>query len=234
MMAKTDRPDLTQIMRELEALGSPRNVEGMARFGITSKNAFGAPTPAIRKLGRRLGRNHDMALRLWGTGNLDARALATLVDDPRKVSARQMEEWVKDFDNWATCDGCCGNLFDKTPFAYTKAMEWSEREEEFVKRAAFTLMATLTVHDKKAVDDRFLAFLPVIAREAHDGRNYVKKSVNWALRQIGKRSQSLNIAAVKVAKRLEEGDSPAERWVAADALRELLSPAVMRRLESRR
>jgi 3-methyladenine DNA glycosylase AlkD len=189
--------------------------------------------PQIRKLGRRLGRSHLLAADLWATGNFESRVLASLVDDPRLVTAAQMESWVREFDNWAICDGCCSNLFEHTPWAYDKAMEWSGREEEFVKRAGFSLMAALTVHDKKTSDDRFLAFLPAIIREADDDRNFVRKAINWALRQIGKRNLRLNSSAVEVAELLKTRDSPSARWIGADALRELTRDAVRSRLKAR-
>jgi len=233
MSAKPTPGKVTTILRELKSKGDTRNVEGMARFGIRSSNAFGVPTPEIHKLGKRLGRDHALAADLWATRNLEARMLASLLDDPRKVTAGQMESWVREFDNWAICDGCCFNLFDKTPFAYEKALEWSGSNEKFVKRAGFSLMAALAVHDKKADDARFLAFLPAILREADDKRNFVKKAVNWAVRQIGKRNLKLNLAAIEVAEELKGRDSSAARWVAADAIRELKSDAVMTRLERR-
>ena len=236
MVALPSKPvprDVVGILRELKSKGDLRNAEGMARFGIKSSNVYGVPTPEIRNVGKRLGRDHALAADLWATGNLEARTLASLVDDPQKVSASQMERWVREFDNWAICDGCCFNLFDKTPFAYDKALEWSSRDEEFVKRAGFALMAALALHDKTADDLRFLAFLPAILEEADDGRNFVKKAINWALRQIGKRDLKLNRAAVEVAEELKGRDSAAARWVAADALRELTSDAVMTRLERR-
>jgi 3-methyladenine DNA glycosylase AlkD len=222
------------ILQELKSKGDPRNVEGMARFGIKSSDTFGVPTPEIRRLGKRLGKDHSLAAKLWATGNLEARTLASLVDDPKKVTVRQMESWAGEFDSWAICDGCCFNLFDKTPFAYDKAIEWSGRQEEFVKRAGFALMAGLALHDKKADDLRFLQFLPAILEQADDERNFVKKAINWALRQIGKRDLKLNRAAVGIAEELKRRDSKAARWVAADAIRELTSDAVMTRLERRR
>lgn len=153
-----------------------------------------------------------------------------MIDEPKMVTVKQMENWVKDFDSWDLCDQCCGDLFDKTEFAYQKAMEWSKRDEEFVKRAGFVLMAKLALHDKKAEDKAFLTFLPIIKRESIDDRNFVKKAVNWALRQIGKRNVDLNIAAVETAKEIQKMDSRSAKWIAADALRELTSEAVQQRL----
>lgn len=224
----------------MKALYNPRNVEGMARYGIVSKNAFGLCMPDIERMKREIGKDHALALRLWDSGIYDARILAALVDEPAKVTEEQMERWAKGFDNWAVCDNACMKLFDRTPFAYRKAMEWSSRKEQFVKRAAFSLMATLTVHDKKAPDKVFLKFLPIIKRESVDERRYVWKAVNWALRQIGKRNPRLNKAAIKAAEEISEMAGrlkPTDKsrrsmsWIAADALRELKSEAVMKRLK---
>jgi len=212
-----------EVMRTLKALGSPENVAGMARFGIVVRNAYGVSAPALKKLAKQIGRDHALAQQLWRSGNHDARGLAALIDDPAVVDAQQMESWVKDFDSWAVVDGACNNLFRKTAFARRKAIEWAEREEEFVKRAGFSLMACLAVHDKGATDARFLRYLAIIKREARDERNFVKKAVNWALRQIGKRNLRLRQAAISTAKQLRHLDSKAARWIAADALRELTS-----------
>jgi 3-methyladenine DNA glycosylase AlkD len=223
----------TSIMRKMKSLANPAAVAGMARFGVTAKKAYGLSTPQLRKLAREVGRDHALAARLWATGILDARGLATLVDDPLQVSEEQMERWVVDFDSWAVCDGACLNLFRWTPRAYRKCFEWSSHPEEFVKRAAFSLMAGLAVSDKAASDQAFLAFLPIIKREAADERNFVKKAVNWALRQIGKRNRRLNRAAIQTAQEIHRLDSPSARWIASDALRELASGAVQKRLKSR-
>jgi 3-methyladenine DNA glycosylase AlkD len=220
-----------QVLKRLKSRSNPAAVRGMARFGITAAKAYGWSTPALKKFVRETGKGHDLAQRLWSTGILEARALAGLIDEKEKVTQRQMEDWARDFDSWAVCDGTCLNLFRYTPFAYKKCREWSERQEEFVKRAAFTLMACLAVSDKAANDRVFLRFLPLIKRQAGDERNYVKKAVNWALRQIGKRNQRLNRAAVKAAQDIHGLNSPSARWIASDALRELRSPAVQRRLK---
>ena len=221
-----------QVLKRLKSKSDPAAVRGMARFGITAAKAYGWSAPALKKFAREIGKDHDLALRLWSTGILEARALAGLIDEKEKVTERQMEDWAKDFDSWAVCDGTCLNLFRYTPFAYKKCWEWSERQEEFVKRAAFALMACLTVSDKAANDRVFLRFLPLIRRQAGDERNYVKKALNWALRQIGKRNPKLNRAAVKAAQELHGLNSPSARWIASDALRELESPAVQRRLKT--
>ncbi|MDH3944308.1 MAG: DNA alkylation repair protein, partial [Anaerolineae bacterium] len=180
------------ILAKLKQMGNPEDAEGMARFGINTEKAYGIRIPALRKLGKEIGRDHELALGLWETGMHEARILASMVDDPEQVTEAQMDAWAGDFNSWDLCDQCCGNLFDKTPFAYDKAVEWSGREEEFVKRAGFAMMAWLAVHNKKTEDGLFEVFLPIIVREAPDERNYVKKAVNWALRQIGKRNLALN------------------------------------------
>ena len=220
-----------EILKKMELAANPANVAGMARFGITAKKVYGMSIPTLKKLAREVGKDHALAQELWVTEVLEARILAGLVDEPNRVSERQMERWVKDFDSWAVCDGTCLNLFRKTPFAHRKVREWSSRPEEFVKRGGFTLMACLAVHDKGAPDGTFVAYLPLIQREAVDERNFVKKAVNWALRQIGKRNRRLNRAALKAAEAIQQLDSRSARWIAADALRELRSQAVRRRLE---
>ena len=221
---------LKQILKTLESQANPAAVRGMARFGITAAKAFGWSTPALKQLAREIGKDHDLAQRLWSTGILEARYLAGLVAERQCVSERLMEDWVKDFDSWAVCDGTCLNLFRYTPLAYEKCREWSGRRQEFVKRAAFALMACLAVSDKAAPDRSFLSLLPLLKREARDERKYVRKAVNWALRQIGKRNPQLNRAAIEIAREIHQLDSPVARWIASDALRELRSPAVQRRL----
>jgi 3-methyladenine DNA glycosylase AlkD len=212
------------IVAHLRELSSRPNIEGQRRFGITPKTEqLGICLPVLRKVARANRDNHELALALWQTGVYDARLLAGFGDDPQQVSRQQMETWVRDFDNWALVDGVCCTLFNRTPFAEEKALAWSKRRAEFVKRAGFVLMAGMAVHRKELPDEVFLAFLPVIAREATDERNFVKKAVNWALRQIGKRNPRLRRAAMAEAKRIKRLDSRAARWIAADALRELLA-----------
>jgi len=224
-----------EILEKLSARLDPRAVEGMARYGIIAKRVYGGwSTPELKRLARGIGRDHALAQKLWDSEIHEARALATLVDDPAQVSARQMEKWAKAFDNWAVCDGACINLFRYTKFAHAKCVAWSSRPEEFVKRAAFALMAGLAVADKAASDQAFLKFLPLIERAAVDERNYVRKAVNWALRQIGKRNKRLNRAARATARRVHGFDSRAARWIASDSLRELQSPQVQRRLARRK
>jgi 3-methyladenine DNA glycosylase AlkD len=202
----------------------------MARFGISTTTALGISVPALRSMARRLGKDHALALALWGSGIHEARILAPMVDEPAKVTEVQMEKWARDFDSWDVCDQCCSNLFARTRFASKKAVEWARQDQEFVKRAGFTLMAALAVHDKKAPDRSFVPFFGLIEKGAADERNFVKKAVNWALRQIGKRNLSLNARALKVAERISKQDGRAARWVASDAMRELRSEAVQKRL----
>lgn len=220
-----------EILDRLRSLGDPRNVEGMARYGIRTKKAFGVSAPQLRQLAKELRKDHDLADLLWRTGVHDARILAALIDDPALVTTKQMDRWAEDFDTWAVCDSACGSLFDKTPYAWDKAVEWIEREEEYVRRAGFVLMAALAVHDKKAPNERFEAFLSLIESHATDERNFVKKAVNWALRQIGKRNLHLNALAIRAGERIRRIDSKAARWIAADALRELTCDKVRQRLK---
>ncbi len=223
----------TTVLEILTASGSSAARDGMERFGIPSHNALGVRIPQLRKLACQIGVDHRLASELWGAGILEGRILAALIADPNRITARQMDVWASQFDSWAVCDACCCNLFDKTSHAYRKAAEWSRRKEEYVKRAAFSLMAGLAAHDRSAPDAEFLRFFPLIKFAAADERNFVKKAVNWALRQIGKRNPKLNIASIRVAESLRKLESPAARWVGADALRELRSAAVQKRLQDR-
>jgi 3-methyladenine DNA glycosylase AlkD len=218
------------VLRELRSHGDPAAVKGMARFGITVRTALGVSVPTLRSMARKLRKDHALALALWESGVHEARILSSMVDDPAKVTEGQMEKWAGDFDSWDVCDQCCSNLFDETKFAFEKATEWAERDQEFVKRAGFVLMAALAVHDKEADDRMFVSFFELIEKGAADERNFVKKAVNWALRQIGKRNINLNAKALRVAERISKQDSPAARWVAMDAIRELRSEAVRKRL----
>ena len=225
--------NVTSAVRALKLLANPRNAVGMARFGVNTAGTLGVSIPALRKMAKGIGTDHPLALALWKTGIHEARLLAGFIGDPRALTERQMESWVRDFDSWDVCDQVCSNLFDRTPVAHQKAMAWSRRREEYVKRAGFVLMAALSVHDKAAADAAFLKFLPVIKREAVDERNFVRKAVNWALRQIGKRNRNLNAAAVRMAGEIKNLDSRAARWIASDALRELRSTKVQSRLNRR-
>jgi len=229
---------ITDILAELETLGSPADVAVMARFAIPTDNAFGIRAPALKKFAKEVKKQtadrHALALELWKTGIYEARAVAFLIDDPKQVTEKQMDTWAEDFDNWATVDGACGYLFCRTPFAYEKAIEWAGKKPEFIKRAGFSLIAYLAVHDKKAPDEKLADFLPLTEKHADDDRNFVKKAVNWSLRQIGKRSFDLNALAIEAANRIKLQGSRSARWIAADALRELTSEDVQRRLDSKR
>jgi len=222
------------IIHRLHEMRSPENVAGMAKFGINPTSALGISIYVLRKMAKEIKPDHALAERLWASGIHEARILAALVDEPKKLTEEQMERWVREFDSWDVCDQVCSNLFDQAPFAYRKAAEWSEREEEFVKRAGFVLMAALSVHDEKAPDEAFFPFFPIIIREATDERNFVKKAVNWALRQIGKRNASLNGRAIAVAEEIRDIHSKTARWIASDTLRELTSEKVRARFEKRR
>lgn len=193
----------------------------MARFGINPKNTLGVSMPFLRSLAKTIGRDRYLAIKLWQSKIHEARILAALIDEHQLVTEKQIESWVKDFDSWDVCDQVCSNLFDKTPFAWVKAVEWSQRKEEFVKRAGFVLMAALAVHDKKVGDKAFLKFFPYLKKEATDPRNFVKKAVNWALRQIGKRSLFLKTKALALCREISKIDSSSARWISGDAQKEL-------------
>ena len=222
--------NVDNIIKRLKSLSNPEAVKGMAKYGINLEKNLGVSIPHLRQIAREIGRNHKLALNLWATGIHDARILAGMIGEPDKVSEKQIEQWICEFDSWDVCDEVCMNLFEKLPLAYKKAVEWSSRNEEFVKRAGFTLMARLAVSDKKAEDEKFIELFPCIKKESADSRNYVKKAVNWALRQIGKRNLNLNKMAVKVGEEIYSLDSKSARWIASDALRELKSEKVLRRL----
>ena len=219
-----------EILSSLRLNGSKKNVEGMARYGIVSPKAFGVSTQHIKALSKRIGTDHALAMRLWKTGWFEARLLAAFVADPAMLTRSLMNRWANDFDNWAVTDGLCLHLFRKTPHAHAQAKIWCERKKEFVKRAGFSMIATLTVHDKKAPDKTFAGYLRIIERHADDERNGVRKAVNWALRQIGKRNPVLYRKAIASAMRLERRTSPAARWVAKDALREFRNPKIRNRV----
>ena len=222
----------SDLIMHLRKKGHPKNVESMKKFGINVENALGVPIPVLRKLARNIGPHHDMAADLWRSDIHEARILAAYIEDPKRVSERQMEEWVADFDSWDLCDQVCSSLFDKTEFAHKKAMEWTSRKEEYVKRAGFVLMACMAVHDKHAKREMFVNFFPVMIRECRDVRNYVKKAINWALRQIGKRSLSLNKEAIEACNQIAKIDSPSAQWIAKNAKWELESEAVQKRLKA--
>jgi 3-methyladenine DNA glycosylase AlkD len=226
-----------EILKQLNKLANSKNVLGMARFGITpTSKILGISIYVLRPMAKEIKKEakdaHKLALELWKTGIHEARMLAVFIDEPKDVIEKQMEEWVKDFDSWDICDQATTSLFDLTPFAYKKAIEWSKRKEEFEKRAGFALMAGLAVHDKKADDKMFFPFFDAIKKESLDERNYVKKAINWALRNIGKfRNENLHNLAVKTANEIKKIDSKAARWIASDALRELNSEKIKERVK---
>jgi 3-methyladenine DNA glycosylase AlkD len=227
---QTGEPRVDQVIAELRRLSSKKTKDGMARYAIPSENAFGVPVGVIRALAKRLGKSHALAEELWKTGHYEARMLATFVDDPARVTPAQMDRWCKDFDSWAICDTACFALFDRTPHALAKVKAWAKSDDEFVKRAAFALLASLTVHGKEVTEAQFVRCLPLVERAAQDERNFVKKAVNWALRSLGKKSPALNVAAIAASERLAQQPGAAPRWVGKNALRELSGPSVQRRL----
>jgi 3-methyladenine DNA glycosylase AlkD len=226
-----------EVINRLKPLGRPEGIAGMERFGIITGASFGIPAPVLKQFAREVKKKavdrHALAQQLWETGIYDARAVAFLIDDPKLVTRMQMDAWAGDFDNWATVDGTGGYLFCWTQFAYEKAVEWAGKKPEYIKRAGFSMMAYLAVHDKKAPDEKLAAFLPLIEKHSDDDRNFVKKAVNWALRQIGKRSVGLNKLAIEAAHRIRLKNTKAARWTAADALRELTSARILNRLRKK-
>ena len=224
---------LDEVLNKLKAKARPDQLEGMARYAIVGEGRLGVSVPEMRKLAKEIGKDHKLALELWKSGIPEARIVAGMIGEPEKMTEPQMENWVKDLNSWDVCDQVCMNLFEKSPLAIKKIHDWSEREEEFVKRAAYALIACLAWHDKTADDEVFIQFLPVIRRGATDERNFVKKAVNWALRNIGKRSPNLNEITLKVAKEIQQMDSKSARWIASDAIRELKSEGVQQRLKKK-
>ncbi len=234
-MQRFSPPLLAQALSLLHAEARPHELPGMAHFGMNvAQPRLGVSVPTLRRLGKQLGRDHALALALWDSGIADAQILASLVAEPARFSAREMDHWAKTMQSWDTCDQACTNAFAASPLAWRKVAAWAARRDEFVRRAAFSLLAALAVHDKAADDAAFIATLPWIEDAATDDRNFVKKAVNWALRNIGKRNAALNVQAIACAQGLRTLDSRAARWVAADALRELQSDAVQTRLAPRR
>src|SRR5579864_1435362 len=231
-VAPDNKPMWTKasVLRELKSLANPKVRAKMEYFGVRVPNAHGISAPVLHALSKRIGKDHSLALELWTTGNHEARILATLIGESEKVSAAEMERWVRDFDSWDVVDAACCYLYAQATPAWRKIAPWSRRRGEFVKRAAFSLMAYLSYKDKAAPDARFVRFLRVIEREAYDDRNFVRKAVNWALRNIGKRNLQLNRGAIRAAERIRRQGSRSARWIAADALRELRSGAVQARL----
>lgn len=223
-----------EIMKRLESMADPDAVKGMARYGINPTNNLGISIYKLRSLAKEIGTDHALSLQLWNSGIHDARLLAVFIADPTKVTGEQMDSWAADFDSWDVCDQACTSLFDITPHAWKKIVEWAERDEEFVRRAAFSIIAGLAVHDKAAKDEQFERLGPIIKKHVIDERNYVKKAVNWALRNIGKRNWTLNKKMIKLAKELQASKSKSARWIANDAIRELTGEKVQRKLDKKK
>ncbi len=222
-----------KIVEKLKSLSNFKAVEGMAKYGITPKKTYGVSIPNLRKIAKEIGVNHELALQLWEMDTRETRILASMIDDPELVTEEQMEEWVKEFDYWEICDQVCLNLFTYTKSAYQKAIEWGGRDEEFVKRAGFALMACLAFKDRKAKDEQFEKFFPIIKRGSTDNRNFVRKAVNWALRQIGKRNLNLNRRAIETAREIQQLDPKSAKWIASDAIKELTSKKIQHRLKKK-
>jgi 3-methyladenine DNA glycosylase AlkD len=213
-------------LQSLREMSTKRDLENLARFGITATNPIGVSMSNIQLLGKRLGRSHELAEALWKTECYEARLLTSFVDEPARVTSAQMDRWCRDFDNWALPDTLCFKLWDQTPHAWAKVAQWGDKRDEFVKRAAFAMIASLAAHDKKAGNDPFIECLPLIERAAVDDRNFVKKGVSWALRALGRRNAVLNDEAVSVSRRLAESDAPAARWIGKGAFKELTQVSV--------
>jgi len=223
-----------EVIKKMKSLENPENVKGMARYGINPRNNLGVSIYKLRPIAKEIGKNHGLAIKLWNSDIHDARLLACFIDDPDKVTSEQMDSWAKDFDSWDICDQACTSLFDLNPLAWKKVFEWAERDEEFVKRGAFSLIAGLSVHDKKTSNKKFEQFFPIIKKHSIDECNYVKKAVNWALRNIGKRNLNLNNKTIELSKNILKIDSKTARWIANDAIRELTSEKVQKRLEKKK
>jgi len=233
-MQRFSPPLLAQTLSLLHAEARPHELPGMAHFGMNvAQPRLGVSVPTLRGLGKQLGRDHALALALWESGIAEAQILASLVAEPARFSAREMDHWAKTMQSWDTCDQTCTNAFAASPLAWRKVAAWAARSDEFVRRAAFALLAALAVHDKAADDAQFMATIPLMEAAADDERNFVKKAVSWALRNVGKRNPALNRAALEGARRIQQQGSRSARWIAADALRELGSDAVQARLLGR-
>jgi 3-methyladenine DNA glycosylase AlkD len=221
---------VAEILAWLERKGTKKNRDGMARYAIVAPKAFGVSMTTMQQLAKRVGRDHELAAALWATGWYEARMLTAFIDEPERVTAAQMDRWARDFDNWAVCDTLCFKLFDRTPHAWKKIEQWSARREEFVKRAAFALLASVALHDKKAADAPFIRSLGLIERASSDERNFVKKGVSWALRSIGARNPTLHKKSIELAQRLAASSDPTARWVGKDTLRDLTRPIVQKKI----
>ena len=234
-MVETKRKTaVADVLAWFERTGSATAAAGLARYGLPTSNAHGISVGALRAYAKKIGRDHDLAMKLWKTGSLDAQLLAAFLGEPERLTAAQMNAWCRDFDNWGTTDTACFALFDQSPLAWTMVAPWVKQKGEFQRRAGFVLMACLAAHDKTAKDAEFLKFMPMIERGAGDERNFAKKGVSWALRHLGHRNAALHEAAVKTANRLSKSDDATERWVGKDALRDLLRPAVMKKVGAKK
>ena len=226
--------DVSRVLAALERAATQRDRDNLARFGITAKKAYGVSIANIQRIAKPLGRNHALATALWKTGWYEARLLTAFIDEPERVTPAQMDRWCRDFDNWGICDTLCFHLFDRTPHAWKKIEQWHDHKGEFVKRAAFALLASVALHDKRAPDQPFVRGLALIERAATDERNFVKKGVSWALRLIGRRNAALHAKALACARRLASSQDATARWIGKDAVRELTGPVVMRKVGQRR
>jgi 3-methyladenine DNA glycosylase AlkD len=224
---------VTEVVASIKRMGSKTVRDGMVRYGLPPDNAFGIPVGKMQKFAKDIGRNHELALALWETGYYEARMIAAFIDDPSLVTPAQMDRWCKDFDNWGIVDTVCFKLFDQSPHAWKKVVQWSKNREEFQKRAAFALLASLSGHDKTASNERFLSCLPLIEKASMDERNFVKKGVSWALRSVGRRNLELNAACTTLAQKLSASSDPTARWLGKEALREFKSAVVARQLKKR-
>lgn len=222
-----------EVMQELQSKAKPDQIEGMAKFAIVGDQRMGVSVPDMRKIAKAVGKNHQLALDLWDTGVPEGMIVAGMISEPDKLTDEQMEDWVADINSWDICDQVCMNLFEKSPLAEKKIFEWSDREEEFVKRTSYALIACLAWHDKEAGDEEFIKYFPIIVAGSTDERNFVKKAVNWALRNIGKRNQNLNEQAILCARQIHEIDSKSARWIASNARRELESDKIQERLRKK-
>ena len=219
-----------EILRKLEKRGSKANRDGMARYGIVADKVFGVSVETIRSMAKEVGKDHDLALALWDTGWYEARMMTPFIDEPSRVTSSQMDAWARDFDNWAICDGLCFHLFDKTGHKWKKIQQWSSRKDEFVKRAAFALLAGVALHDKKETDAPFMKSLSLIERAADDERNFVKKGVSWALRSVAHRNKSLHAASLDLATRLAESDDKTQRWIGKDVIKDITRPSILQKV----
>lgn len=222
-----------ETLRWLEKRGTKANRDGMARYGIFAEKVYGVSMTTIKSQAKRLGKDHELALALWDTGWYEARILTAFVDEPARVTPSQMDRWARDFDNWGICDSICFHLFDKTAHAWTRIEQWSKRNDEFVKRGAFALLAAVALHDKKAPDAPFLKSLKMVDRAAGDDRNFVKKGVSWALRSVGHRNTALHSASLALAKKFAASDDRTKRWIGKDVLRDITRPMILRKISKK-